>query len=108
MDSAVETRTARALGAEVTEDELIVRLDDGRTISTPLAWYPRLVHATEEERKNFRLVGRGEGLHWPDVDEDLSVAGMLAGLPSGEGPKSLQRWLESRKDSPDRLVGASA
>lgn len=108
MDSVVETREARAVGADVTADELVVRLEDGRTIATPLAWYPRLLHATEAERKNFRLVGRGVGLHWPELDEDLSVIGMLAGLPSGEGPESLKRWLASRVAGDDTLVSGIA
>ena len=97
MDSVVETSAARAVEVVVTEDELVVRLEDGRTITTPLAWYPRLLHASEAERSRFRLVGRGAGIHWPDLDEDLSVAGMLAGRPSGEGPESLKRWLAARQ-----------
>ena len=86
----------RAVEAVVTEDELSVRLDDGRTIVTPLAWYPRLLHATAAERSRFEIIGRGQGLSWPDVDEDLSVEGMLAGRPSQEGAASLSRWLAAR------------
>jgi hypothetical protein len=63
----------------VDEDVLTVDLIDGRTVSTPLAWYPRLLHATEAQRNNFVLIGSGFGIHWPEVDEDLSVHGMLAG-----------------------------
>jgi hypothetical protein len=96
MTSVVETRPARAIKANVTDDELTAWLDDGRTISTPLAWYPRLMHANASERQNFQIIGQGVGLHWPDLDEDLSIAGMLAGVPSGEGPQSLAKWLALR------------
>lgn len=72
----------RVAGVEVNEDELSVRLMDGRTISVPLVWYPRLLGATAEQRRNWRIVGGGYGLHWPDVDEDLSTEGMLRGAPA--------------------------
>lgn len=81
----------------VTEDTLVVDLVDGRTVSVPLLWYPRLAYGTPTERANWRLIGRGEGIHWPDLDEDISVAGLLAGRPSGETQTSLRRWLESRQ-----------
>ena len=81
---------------EVTDDALMADLSNGRTISVPLAWYPRLVHATPAERRNWRLIGVGQGIHWPDLDEDISVEGLLAGRPSGENQKSLKRWLEAR------------
>jgi hypothetical protein len=81
----------------VTDDALIVDLVDGRTVSVPLSWYPRLAHGTPAERSNWRLLGRGEGIYWPDLDEDISVAGLLAGRPSGETQSSLQRWLKSRR-----------
>jgi hypothetical protein len=68
-----------AMAVQVTEDELIVSLADGRRISAPLAWFPRLLDATKEERADFRLMGGGEGIHWPQVDEDISVAGLLRG-----------------------------
>ena len=89
-------RAPLATGARVTEDALVVDLDDGRTLSVPLAWYPRLLHGTAPEREEWRLVGRGDGLHWPALDEDVSVAGLLAGRPSGESPQSLARWLAGR------------
>jgi len=73
-----------------------VDLVDGRTIIVPLAWYPRLWHGTLEERQNCELFGDGEYIHWPDLDEDLTVAGMLAGRRSQEGAESLKRWLEAR------------
>ncbi len=81
----------------ITEDTLTVELDDGRTVSVPIAWYPRLLHATPEERKNWRFIGKGSGIHWEAIDEDISVEGILAGQPSGESQSSLKRWLESRK-----------
>lgn len=67
---------------EVTEEEIVARLMDGRTISVPLAWSWRLSEATPEQRANFRLIGAGQGVHWPDVDEDISARGMLAGVPA--------------------------
>jgi selenophosphate synthetase-related protein len=73
---------ARAIDVAVSGDELIVRLKDGRTVSAPLNWYPRLFNATPEQRANFELMGDGEGIHWPDADEDLSVAGILRGVRS--------------------------
>ena len=82
---------------EITEDELIVALEDGRTIITPLAWYPRLAFGTESERNNWRLVGDGKGIHWEDLDEDISIEHLLAGIPSNERQKSLQRWLTNRE-----------
>ena len=93
----IETQVAKARQALVTEDSLIVDLVDGRTISVPLAWYPRLFHGTPEERQNWRLIGHGEGIHWPELDEDISVENLLAGKPSGESQRSLKRWLEDRQ-----------
>ncbi len=95
--SASELRVALAQHVSVTDDALVVDLVDGRTVSVPLSWYPRLAHGTSAERSKWRLIGRGEGIHWPDLDEDISVAGLLAGWPSGESQNSLSRWLESRR-----------
>lgn len=95
--SPSEIRSALAQQVTVTEDTLVVDLVDGRTVSVPLPWYPRLAHGTPAERGNWRLIGRGEGVHWPDLDEDISVAGLLAGHPSGETQSSLRKWLESRR-----------
>lgn len=81
----------------VDEASLTVELLDRRTVSVPLLWFPRLVDATPAERDNWRLIGRGEGIHWPDLDEDISVAGLLAGRRSGESQRSLKRWLDSRR-----------
>ena len=91
-----ESRLARAQAVEVTDDALTVGFDDGRTISLPLGWYPRLLHATTEERKHWRLIADGVGIHWPDLDEDISVENLLAGQPSGESQRSFKRWLEQR------------
>ena len=82
----------------VTEDTLKVELSDGRTISVPLAWYPRLVHATQEERDNRELIGEGQGIRWAALDENLSVDGLIAGRTSGESQRSLKRWLEARRE----------
>ena len=93
----LDSDALKATAVEVTGDSLVVELADGRSISAPLAWYPRLVHGTEVERAHSRFIAGGEGIHWPDLDEDISVEGILAGRPSGESLRSLQRWLESRK-----------
>jgi hypothetical protein len=85
-----------AVSVSVSDDTLSVDLADGRTIAAPIAWYPRLAQATVAERGNCRLMGGGEGIHWPDLDEDISVAGLLAGRRSGESQSSLKRWLSSR------------
>ena len=83
----------------VTDERLIVELTDGREISVPLIWYPRLAHGRPEERAHWELIGRGHGIHWPDLDEDLSVEGILAGRPSAESKHSFERWLESRQET---------
>ncbi len=95
--SPLELRQVVARDVHVADGALVVDLADGRTLSVPLAWYPRLAHATSTERANWRFVGRGEGIHWPDLDEDVSVEGLLAGRRSGESQTSLQRWLQARK-----------
>ena len=94
--SIAEVNTARAHTISVTEDSLTVDLSDGRTISVPLAWYPRLLHATPAERSHWRLIGRGQGIHWPDLDEDISVEGIIHGRASGESQESLENWLRER------------
>lgn len=75
---------AKALDVQLTDDCLSVDLSDGRTISVPLAWYPRLMHGTDAERNNWRFIGDNEGIHWPDLDEDISVENLLLGKPSGD------------------------
>ena len=94
---ALEREFPGAVDVRITEDTLAVELSDGRTISVPLEWYPRLVHGTAEERKNWRIIGRGHGIHWEDLDEDISVEGLLAGRPSGESQSSLKKWLSQRR-----------
>ena len=88
---------ARAQRVSVTADTLVVDLVDGRTISVPLAWYPRLAHGNAAERTRWRFIGEGEGIHWPDLDEDISIEGLLAGRRSGETQASLRRWLDHRR-----------
>ncbi len=94
---AIEIQEARAQNIAVSEESLSVDLVDGRTIIVPLLWYPRLWHGTPEERSNFEIIGDGTIIHWPDLDEDLSVSGILAGRRSGENQKSLKKWLATRK-----------
>jgi Protein of unknown function (DUF2442) len=95
--STVDTGTAVAILVQVTGDTLSVELSDGRTIGVPLAWYPRLSHGTPQERQSWRLIGAGRGIHWPDLDEDISVANLLDGRPSGESQASLKKWLTARE-----------
>ena len=102
--SAIEIEIPLAKSVNVTNDTLEVDLSDGRTISVPLAWYPRLVHATPNERREWRLMAQGRGIHWKSVDEDISVEGLLAGRPSGESQVSFKKWLSSR---PSRLTTRS-
>jgi len=94
--SAVEMEVPLAENVTVSVDTLCVDLSDGRSISVPLAWYPRLFHATPAERKRWRLIGRGLGIHWEALDEDISVEGLLAGKPSGESQTSFANWLAKR------------
>jgi len=86
----------RAEHVRITDDTLSVDLGDGRTIAAPLAWFPRLVHATLDEKNNWRLIGQGEGIHWEDLDEDISIDGLLEGRPSGESQTSFKKWLDAR------------
>jgi hypothetical protein len=81
----------------VTEDTLTVDLSDGRTISVPLAWYPRLSHGSKKERNNWRRIGKGYGIHWEDLDEDISVENLILGQTSGESQSSFEKWLAFRK-----------
>lgn len=94
--STTETPVARAETVTITDDTITAELSDGRSISVPLAWYPRLVHGFSSERSNWRLIGGGAGIHWPELDEDISVGNLLAGQASGESQKSLKRWLSQR------------
>jgi uncharacterized protein DUF2442 len=90
------TTDVRVQKVALTEDSIKIDLSDGRSISAPLAWYPRLLHGTAEERNNWRLIGNAEGIHWPDLDEDISVESLLSGKPSRESAESFKRWLEGR------------
>jgi hypothetical protein len=90
---AVEIRIPDALDVSLTDDTLSVDLSDGRSISVPIAWFIRLLHSTEQEGNNWRLIGKGQGIHWEDIDEDISIEGLLAGRPSGESQKSFKKWL---------------
>jgi len=94
---AIERREATAESITITKDTLTVHLTDGRTLSVPLAWYPRLLQGNTKERSRWRLIARGEGIHWPDLDEDVSVENLLFGSPSGESQESFRRWLANRK-----------
>ena len=100
----MEIEDARALSVQISDDALSVDLVDGRTIIVPLGWYPRLWHASAQERENFEVIGDGAYIHWPDVDEDLTVAGLLQGRRSGESSKSLKRWIDSREKTSARLA----
>lgn len=95
--SAADLEIPDAIDVSVTDEALTVELADGRTLSVPLAWYPRLKHGTEGERSNWRLIGKGTGIHWLDLDEDVSVEGLIAGRASAESAASLRRWLDQRK-----------
>jgi hypothetical protein len=97
--STIELPVPAATRVDVSDVALTVELVDGRTVSAPLLWYPRLAHALPAERSHWRFIGRGEGIHWPDLDEDISIANLLAGKPSGESQRSLKRWLEQRRGS---------
>jgi hypothetical protein len=87
----------RAQSLVITDDTLSVDLSDGRSISVPLSWYPRLNHATLSERSNWRWIGDREGIHWPDLDEDISIENLVFGKPSGESQESLKQWMQERK-----------
>lgn len=88
---------ARITKVTITDDTLAVDLEDGRSIAVPIGWYPRLAQASHEERANYEISGAGYGLHWPAIDEDIGVEGMLLGKRSNESQASLARWLEGRK-----------
>ena len=100
--SEIGLREAFARNVSVTDDDLVADLLDGRTITAPLTWFPRLAHGTKEERAHWRLIGGGKGIHWPDLDEDISVESLLAGRKSGETQESLARWLQRRESAPKR------
>jgi hypothetical protein len=94
--STISIEIPSVADVSITDDTLTVDLDDGRTLSVPLAWFPRLVHATPGERNHWRPIGQGIGIQWEDLDEDISIEGLLAGHPSGESQASFQGWLAGR------------
>jgi hypothetical protein len=101
MHSVTITLTpVRATDVSITDDTLSIDLEDGRTIAVPLGWYPRLAHGTAEERANWHISGAGHGIHWPDLDEDIGVEGLLLGKKSQESPSSFARWLQQRQKAP--------
>ena len=102
--SSVATETAAAKNVRVTDRELVVELRDGRVVSVPLAWYPRLAEGSPRERGRWELLGPGIGVHWPDLDEDISIDGLLQGLPSGESLTSLNEWRAARKRPANRRM----
>ena len=95
--SSLATETATAKAVKVTANTLLVELKDGRTVSVPIAWYPRLAHGTPADRRRWELIGPGIGIHWPTLDEDISVEALLLGLASNESAASLQRWRAARR-----------
>lgn len=95
--SAVERSAPHAIGVDASGNALNVRLSDGGTVSIPVDRYPRLAYATKRERANWSLIGEGQGIHWEDIDEDISVEGLLAGKRSGESMSSFGRWLMARR-----------
>jgi Protein of unknown function (DUF2442) len=102
--SVIDETPVPVQDVRVTSKALEVVLRDGRTLSVPLKWYPRLAHGSPGERQHWRLIGEGIGIHWPDLDEDISIAGLLAGLPSGESANSLKQWLASRRRPPNKAL----
>ena len=96
--STAEARGPSATRVRILDEAVMVDLRDGRTVTAPLAWYPRLLHGNARERRNWRLIGGGVGIHWPDLDEDLSVEGILAGRPAAESQASLKNWLANRRE----------
>jgi hypothetical protein len=94
--STIEIQPTLAERISIDEESLTIDFVDRRSISVPLEWYPRLWHGTPQERNYWRLIGQGEGIHWPELDEDISVENVWAGQPSGESQRSLKRWLEAR------------
>jgi hypothetical protein len=98
MSSLIIELQKKIVNELVTNDTLTVDLADGRTVSVPVEWYPRLADGSAQEKGNWHLIGRGAGIHWPDLDEDISLDNLLLGQPSAESQKSLQRWLAARGD----------
>jgi hypothetical protein len=100
--SLVEIDTALASRVTVTKDSLAVELVDGRTVTVPVVWYPRLSHATTKERNGWTLIAGGRGIHWPNIDEDVSLSNLLLGRRSGESQQSFKQWLARRNNRKGR------
>jgi len=105
--SKVDTKHVHVTAVVVADDLLTVELSDGRTISAPLSWYPRLCHGSPDERTDWRLIGGGRGIHWARLDEDISVENLMFGKPSAESQASLKRWLECRANGQNKAVNPS-
>ena len=105
--STVDIQHVRVTTLTVTDDLLTAELSDGRTISAPLSWYPRLCQGTAEEREDWRLIGGGRGIHWQQLDEDISVDNLVFGRPSTESQASLRRWLEIRNKGQNKMLDQS-
>ena len=105
--SSLTTETPFATDVKVTTEALVVDLQDGRVVSVPLVWYPRLAEGTPRERRRWELIGPGIGIHWPDLDEDISVEALLQGHSSNESASSLQRWRASRRPADKALQPTS-
>ena len=99
ISATAKINLARIISVVVTDDTLSVDLEDGRTIAVPIGWYPRLAHGRPEERENFQISGAGYGIHWPDLDEDIGVEGLMLGQKSMESPASFAKWLEQRNQA---------
>lgn len=99
MSTLVLEKEPAALAVAVRDDKLIVDLADGRSLTVPLSWYPRLLHGTEAERNHWQLLGDGYAIEWPDLDEHIGVEGLMAGRRSGESEASLSKWLAGRPAS---------
>ncbi|MBN1997005.1 DUF2442 domain-containing protein [candidate division KSB1 bacterium] len=97
MECNILEMDSKINNASFTDDSLIIDLSDGRTITVPIAWYPRLLYGSLKERQNWRLIGNGEGIFWPDLDEEVSVENIIAGKPSRESQSSFTNWLEKRQ-----------
>jgi hypothetical protein len=94
MITSALVNSPTAVGVEVSEEELTVSLSDGRVVRVPLSWYPRLSNALPQHRARWEFIGAGHGIHWPELDEDISVENVLVGQPSGESARSFARWKE--------------
>ncbi len=103
MNTATTEQPLKVQYLNINNDTLTVNLVDGRAITVPLTWYPRLWHGTPAERNHWQIIGDGEGIHWPDLDEDLSIEGIVLGRPSGESQRSFRRWL-AKRTSPSSQV----